>query len=224
MKPRALVAEFIGTFVLCFAGIGAICAGSLPGGGDLVAVALAHGLAIFVMGTAYGAISGGHFNPAVSFGLAIAKRIDWGTMAAYWVAQCLGGAAGAFAIKYAFPAGATATSGLGIPALNPEVNLTQGALLEMIGTFVLVTAVFGTAVSKKSPKLGALAIGLSITCMIVAFGPATGTGINPARWFGPALVTGNWVNALAFTAAPLIGGAFAAVLYQMFLAPDMDEA
>lgn len=205
--------------MLCFAGIGAICAGV-----DLIGVAFAHGLAIVAMGTALGVVSGGHFNPAVSLALLMTKRIDPTTMFAYWFAQLGGAALGAFAIKATFTEPSVAAGGLGLPALATGIDVTKGAILEMIGTFVLVLTIFGTAVHKKAPKLGALAIGFAIIAMIFAFGPMTGTGINPARWFGPAVVLSDFKDALAYTLAPLIGAGSAALIYQNFLAPDIDES
>lgn len=213
MKINALVAEFLGTMILCLAGIGAIVNKA-----DLLGVAMAHGIAIVIAGTALGAVSGGHFNPAVSLALMIGKKISLPTMIGYWVAQLAGACAGASLIKVTFPDSILSEHTLGIPALLTEVSATHGMILEAVGTFVLVLTIFGTAVDGRAPKMGALFIGLSISAMILAIGPITGCGINPARWAGPALVISDLSNALVFIVGPLVGAALAAIVYQALFA------
>lgn len=211
MNLKALVSEFVGTFALIFIGMGAVTSAVGPAG--LVGVALAHGITIAVMASALGAISGGHFNPAVTFGAWVGHKISSLNMLAYWIAQIAGGVIGAWLIHYAVPATAAGT-----PALN-GVNFTQGFILEAVGTFFLVFVVYGTAIDRRAPKVGALFIGLTITISILCFGPQTGSSINPARYLGPALAEGaSLSNALLYVLAPLIGGGVAGVLYNYFLA------
>ena len=151
VKP--CVAEFIGTFTLIFVGVGAIYQNA-----GLLAVAFAHGLAIAVMVSATGAISGGHLNPAVSFGLWVGGKIDLPRLAAYWVAQLLGAVAAAFLLLYVFaqlpnqvPSDIVAK---GTPDLLREgISSAQGIVIEGVLTFFLVFVVYGTAVDGRAPKL-----------------------------------------------------------------------
>lgn len=211
---KPLLAEGIGTFTLIFAGAGAIIANQVTHGGvGLLGIALAHGLAIGVMVSALGVISGGHFNPAVTCGFLAAGRIPASRAAAYVAAQLAGATLGGAALWAAYPHGPASAVSLGTPLLAPDVSTAAGILLEAIGTFFLVTVVFGTAVHPGAPRLGGLAIGLTITMDILAFGVLTGAAVNPARAFGPALVSGVWTNQLVYWIGPLIGGALAGGLF-----------
>jgi len=211
MNFKALVAEFIGTFTLIFIGVGSTTAFSGNGGG-LVGAAIAHGIAIAVMVSALGAVSGGHFNPAVSFGAWIGHKISTLNMIFYWIAQVAGAAAGAFLIHYCIPDAA------GTPALASGTSVTQGLILEAIGTFLLVTVVYGTAIDKRAPKVGGLFIGLTITICILCFGPLTGSAVNPARFLGPAIAEHDFTNVAVWIFGPLIGGGVAGALYNYFFA------
>lgn len=230
MKLKALIAEFIGTFCLLFAGVGAavMCqltplTGERAGTVTLLIVALAHGLAIAVCGSALGHISGAHFNPAVSLGLAIGKKIDLVSMVGHWIAQVAGAIAGTYAVKFAAPSDPFESLNAAVPSLYILTQPNQGLLLETIGTFFLVLVVFGTVVDKRATKMGAWFIGLTITTMILTFGPLTGGSVNPVRWFGPSLMNGVFENPLVYVAGPLLGGAVAAVLYMYVLAKgEMD--
>ena len=210
MNLKALVAEFVGTFALIFIGVGSVVA--MGHGSNLVGVALAHGITIAVMASALGAVSGGHFNPAVSFGAWIGHKISTVNLIGYWIAQIAGGVAGAWLLHYCIPG-----TYAGTPALS-GVSLTQGLILEAVGTFFLVFVVYGTAIDRRAPKVGALFIGLTITVSILCFGPQTGSSINPARYLGPALVEGHMLDAVVYILGPLLGGAVAGVLYNYFLA------
>lgn len=211
---KPLLAEGIGTFTLIFAGAGAIIANEASHGGvSLLGIALAHGLAIAVMVSALGAISGGHFNPAVTFGFLASGRIAAARAFAYLIAQLAGATLGGLALWAAYPHGSAAAVHLGTPSLAPGLSAAAGILLEAIGTFFLVIVVFGTAVHPAAPRLGGLAIGLTITMDILAFGALTGAAVNPARAFGPALVSGAWGDQLVYWIGPLIGGGVAGALY-----------
>ncbi|HEY3780547.1 MAG TPA: aquaporin [Fimbriimonadaceae bacterium] len=210
MNFKALAAEFIGTFTLIFIGVGSLMANA----GGLVGAAIAHGVAIAVMVSALGAISGGHFNPGISFGAWIGHKISTMNMVFYWIAQVAGAAAGAFLLEYCIPD----AKGTGTPALANGINVTQGLILEAIGTFFLVLVVYGTAIDKRAPKVGGLFIGLTITICILCFGPVTGSSINPARFLGPAIAEGNFTNVAVYIFGPLIGGGIAGGLYNYFFA------
>ena len=215
---KLLLAEVIGTFTLIFAGAGAIIANEASHGSvGLLGIALAHGLAIGVMVSALGVISGGHFNPAVTFGFLVSGRMPASRAAAYAVAQLVGGTLGGLALVVAYPA--VPPVHLGTPALAAGFSPGAGVLLEAIGTFFLVTVVFGTAVHPSAPRLGGLAIGLTITMDILAFGVLTGAAMNPARAFGPALVSGTWADQWVYWVGPLVGGGVAGTLYSNFYLP-----
>lgn len=211
---KPLLAEVIGTFTLIFAGAGAIIMDQATRGGvGLLGIALAHGLAIGVMVSALGVVSGGHFNPAVTCGFLAAGRMKLGRGVAYIIAQLIGATLGALALWGAYPHDAAAAVHLGTPALASGVSMGAGILLEAIGAFFLVIVVFGTAVHPQAPRIGGLAIGLTITMDILAFGLLTGAAMNPARAFGPALVAGDWANQVVYWIGPIVGGAVAGRLY-----------
>lgn len=218
---RALVAEAIGTFALCFIGILAINAGSIIGHPDastLTTIAFGHGLAIAVMIAAYGAVSGGHFNPAVTFGFVVTGRMPLVRGVMYWVAQIAGAFVASEIICQLF--GASTVAG-GTPNLAPTISPAAGVVLELVTTFFLVAVVFGTAVDERAPKsVFPLAIGLTVALDIMAIGPITGGAMNPARVLGPALASGMWQNHWIYWVGPLAGGALAGLLHHyFFIAP-----
>jgi aquaporin TIP len=214
---KQLVAEFIGTFALIFVGVGAIYQNA-----GLLAVALAHGLTIFVMIAALGHISGGQFNPAVSFGLWVGGKMPLARMVAYWIAQLLGATAAAFLLLYVFadlPGQVAATTiAKGTPDLIKEgITPLQGIVIEAVLTLFLVFVVYGAAVDSRAVKLAPLAIGLTVALDILFNGPLTGAAMNPARVFGPALASGHWHNHLVYWVGPLIGGALGGLVYGRYL-------
>jgi len=220
-KPQKMVAEFFGTFALIFMGVGSICAdrfivnGANPGGLGLLGIAAAHGLAIAIMVTAVGHISGGHLNPAVTAGFWVTRRI--GTLEAilYWISQLAGGAAAAYLLKVVVPEDTWRAVGLGTPDLAHDLTRLSGMGIEAVLTFFLVFVVFATAVDERGAfnKIGGFAIGLTITMDALMGGPLTGAAMNPARAFGPALAAHHWANHGVYWIGPLAGGIAAAVLY-----------
>ena len=218
MKPSLIkpcVAEFIGTFTLIFIGVGAIY--NNPG---LLGVALAHGLAIAVMVSATGGISGGHLNPAVTFGLLVGGKIDFPKAMAYWAAQLLGAVVAGFLLVGALrhqPIPASEIIANGTPVLAANVSFNQGVAIEAVLTFFLVFVVYGSAVDARAPKIGGLAIGLTVALDILFGGPLTGAAMNPARTFGPAVAGGQWANHLVYWIGPLLGGGLAGLIYGRFL-------
>jgi MIP family channel proteins len=214
---RRGVAELIGTFTLIFIGAGSIMFASNSG---LVGVALAHGLAIAVMVSAVGHISGGHFNPAITLGFLVTRRIVPSLAAVYWAAQLLGGVLGALALRACFPAEADLDGG--VPTLN-AVSAGEGVLIEAILTFFLVWVVFATAADPGGTfkSIAGLAIGLTITIDILAAGPLTGAAMNPARALGPELVQNVWDDFWVYLVGPAIGAAVAALAYDwLYLRED----
>jgi MIP family channel proteins len=212
---RKALAEVVGIFCFFFAGIGAIVdiAGT-DASSNLLVVAFAHGIMLAIMVSALGEVSGGHFNPAVTFGLFVGGMIDIRTVVVYWCAQLFGAVLAALAIEVAFPKKMYDPSHIGAAALAPGVNFGTGSFIEAVLTFFLVLAVYGTAVDPRHPPIGGLAIGLTVFVDILVGGGRTGAAMNPARAFGPALVSGHWNDQLVYWLGPLIGGAVAGLVYK----------
>ena len=225
-----IVAELAGTFLFFFVGMGAVAAldratglSSLASGGidpaaGLIVVALAHGVVLAVLVSALGAISGGHFNPAVSFAVWLSGNLPWRRAASYVVAQLIGGLLAGLALRLIFTA--DISPGLGTPALGSGIDVLGGIVVETVLTVVLLVAVFGTAVDPRAPKIGGLAIGLAVAADILMGGPLTGAAMNPARWFGPAAVTGMWDNWYVWIIGPLLGGGIVALAYRYLFADE----
>ncbi len=216
---KAYGAEFLGTFTLCFVGQGAICAQQMAGASGLLAIAVAHGLALAVMVSALGAVSGGHFNPAVTFGFFMTGRQSARSMFSYWASQVLGAVVASFLLRAVYPAAVWEPVHLGAPSVHASIPLFGAFVAEFVATFLLVAAVWGTAVDDRHPPIGGFGIGLAVTMGILAIGPATGAALNPARAIGPALVSNNWGAHWVYWVGPLLGGGAAAMLYDRYLMP-----
>jgi len=217
----AAAAEFVGPLTLVVAGVGAIISTqNLSDGGNLVAVSLAHGLAIGLMVAALGHISGGHFNPAVTISMVATGQIALSRAVTYIVAQVLGATAGAGILTLVFPAlGPMGRNNpgvnLGLPGLGPDVSVTGALIMEAVMTFFLVIVIFGTVVDARGPKaIAPLAIGLIITMDILTGGRITGAAMNPARALGPAIVQQDFTNWWIYWVGPIIGGLIAAFAYK----------
>jgi MIP family channel proteins len=229
-QGAALVAEAVGTFLFFFVGAGAVVLAAYagPSGPGLVGIALAHGLALAVLVSALGAVSGAHFNPAVTVAVRLAGRIEWQRAALYVVAQLIGAAAAGLALVAVMPQSAINTSFAGTPTLDPAIGIGAGILIEAVLTVLLVLTVFGTAVDARAPRLGGMAIGFAVAADILVGGPLTGAAMNPARWFGPALASGHWENWYVWWIGPLIGAIVGAVIYRYALEgeaePDVTPA
>jgi MIP family channel proteins len=207
------LAEFIGTFALVFIGSGAIIASKLPDSTlGLTSIAIAHGLVLAIFVTALMRISG-HFNPAVTAGFIVTRRITGPMAGIYIAAQILGAVIAAYALKGLFPDAAYIAARGGGQGVATSVTTVQALVIEAIATFFLVFVVFATAVDEKAPKVGGFAIGLTICADILAVGPLTGASMNPARSFGPALVSGIFEAQMIYWVGPLIGGIVAALIY-----------
>ncbi len=218
---QKLTAEFIGTFALVFFGVGAICVDWYPHASNalgLFAIAVAHGLAIAIMICAFGHISGGHFNPAVTIGFWVTKRLNTMDTIAYWAAQLAGASAAAFLLRALIPDDTWHAVALGTPMFAHDLTRLSGILFEGITTFFLVLTVFATAVDERSSfkPVAGFAIGISIVLGIMVAGPFTGAALNPARAFGPALASSHWQNHGIYWVGPLAGGFLAGFLYDTF--------
>src|SRR5436309_2516957 len=228
-------AEFVGTFTLIFIGAGAVltfgklfAAAFAQGGGlqiaglGLVAVALANGLAIGVMVSAMGHISGGHFNPAITLGFFLTKRLAPVLALTYWIVQFAAAAAAAGLLRWFFSTPERNAVQLGAPGLGGGITQWQGFVIEIVLTFFLVWVVFATAADPGGTfkSIAGLAIGLTITADILMGGPLTGAAMNPARAFGPQLVQSHWTNWWVWYAGPVVGAALAGLSYEwLYLRP-----
>jgi aquaporin Z len=224
---RRGVAEFIGTFTLIFIGAGSILtiqsvlgvtapAAALTVYG-LVGIALAHGLAIAVMVSAVGHISGGHFNPAVTLAFVVTRRITLGLAGVYLLVQLAGGTLAALLLRAIYSGSVRHAAHLGAPGLG-STSAWRGFLIEAVLTFFLVFVIFATAVDERGTfkSIAGLAIGLTITLDIFMGGPLTGAAMNPARAFGPFVAGREWRHGwwIYFT-APAAGAVVAGLLYEL---------
>ena len=219
-----LLAEFIGTFAFVFIGAGAAAVvGDGVGLPGIAAIAFAHGLAIMVFIFAYGPVSGGHMNPAVTVGVLAAGAMRPGEAAGYIVSQFIAGIAAALLLWVVL--GGTGT-GLGTPALAHNLALgavttltitpAAGFVIEAVLAFFLVTVVLSTAVAGRAGNLAPLAIGMTLTFNIIMGGALTGAAFNPALVLGPMVVTGDFTDVWLYMAAPIVGAIIAAIVHTSF--------
>ncbi|HLB63069.1 MAG TPA: aquaporin [Actinomycetota bacterium] len=211
---RAAVAELVATFALIFVGAGSVVIAD-PTGSGLVGIALAHGIVLAVMVSVTAHISGGLVNPAVTIGLWVVGKLTTPRAGVLIAAQLVGATLGALLLKAVFPAELLAATDGGTPVLARGTSVAQGILLEGVLTFFLVFAVFGTAVDDRGPlaRTAGFTIGLVLTFDILVGGPLTGASMNPARTFGPGLVSGTWTDWWVYWVGPISGALVAAMLY-----------
>jgi MIP family channel proteins len=218
--PSKLLAEFIGTFAFVFIGAGAAAViGDGVGLPGIFAIAFAHGLTIMVFAFAYGSVSGGHMNPAVTIGVLAAGAMSAREAAGYIVAQIIGGVVGAMLLAAVL--GGVAT-GLGTPSLAHNLALgattltitpRAGFVIEAVLAFFLITVVLSTAGAGRAGSLAPLAIGMTLTLNIIMGGALTGAAFNPARALGPMIATGNFADAWLYMTAPIVGAILAAMTH-----------
>lgn len=221
----AYLAELIGTLLLVFF----ICSvvslfvstgGQAQFGTDFAVIGLLHAFLLFGLIVMFGVVSGGHFNPAVTLAAAALRRIAPLDAVIYMLAQLSGGVLGALLCKAllldegrATNWGATEVSGL-------LAGNFAGAIVEAIGTFCLVLVILAAVYSRKSAKDWApLAIGTTLGFVVLVAGPLTGAGINPARWFGPALAANEWGGVWPYVVGPAVGALLAAGVFRFVLEP-----
>src|ERR1700747_321724 len=229
LAPK-LVAEFIGTFAFVFIGAGAAAViGDGVGLPGIAAIALAHGLAIMAFAFAYGPISGGHMNPAVTVGVLAAGAMRAGEALGYILSQLLGGIAGALLVR-AVLGGATPgrgapplAHGLILGATSLTITPAAGFVIEATLAFFLVTVVLSTAVAGRAGNLAPFAIGMTLTLNIIMGGALTGAPFNPARALGPMVATGNFTDAWLYVAAPIVGGIIAALVHLVLSRMAQDD-
>ncbi|EPS60922.1 hypothetical protein M569_13880, partial [Genlisea aurea] len=224
---KAALAEFISTFVFVFAGSGSgvaynkITGGAPASPAGLIAAAIGHAFGLFVAVSVGANISGGHVNPAVTFGLFVGGNITLFRGLLYVVAQLLGSVAGAAVLSFS-------TGGLEIPAftVSAGVSVWSALILEIVLTFGLVYTVYATAVDPKKGEIGILAplaIGFIVGANILVGGAFSGASMNPAVAFGPSVVSGVWTDHWIYWLGPLLGGAVAGVVYEVFFISHTHE-
>ncbi|KAL0417370.1 UNVERIFIED_CONTAM: putative aquaporin TIP3-2 [Sesamum latifolium] len=222
---KATLSEFLSTFIFVFAGEGSVLAldkmyrDTALGASRLVVIALAHALSLFAAVASSMNVSGGHINPAVTFGALVGGRVSLLRAVYYWIAQLLGAVVASLLLRLAThgmrPYGFSVASGVG------EIN---ALVLEVVMTFGLVYTVYATAIDPRRGSLGTvapLAIAFIVGANVLVGGPFDGASMNPARAFGPALVGWRWRNHWIYWVGPFVGAALAGLIYEYgIIAPD----
>ena len=212
-------AEFVGTFILVFAGCGAIVVDSLTGAMGHVGIALTFGLVITALIYTFGHISGAHFNPAVTISFAIMNEFDKKDISLYVVAQVLGGLLAAFLLYLLFIEEGKSMKELSyLGATLPRGSVMQSFIFEIVLTFILMLVIYGSAVHGKAIKsFAGIAIGFAVGLDAMFAGPITGASMNPARSIAPAIVSGNIEHLWLYIIAPIFGAILAGVVYTKLL-------
>jgi MIP family channel proteins len=219
----AYIAELIGTFLLVFFITSVVVLFVATGnqaqfGSDFAVVGLVHGFLLFGLIMMFGIVSGGHFNPAVTLAAAVIRRIDPIDAVVYILAQLSGGVLGALLTKALLLDEGRATHYGAASVSSLLSGNTAGAAVEAIGTFVLVLVILATVFSEKSVKDWApLAIGTTLGFAVMVAGPLTGGALNPARWFGPALVSNTWGGTWPYLVGPIVGSLLAALVFRFVI-------
>ena len=227
MQDRGLaayIAELVGTMLLVFA----ICtvvtlyvatAANAQTGSDFAVVGLVHGIVLFALIATLGGVSGGHFNPAITIAAWVTRRIDPIDAVVYILAQLSGAVLGALMVK-GFLLDEGRAGHYGAVSVSPLLSGNfAGGLIEMIGTFFLVLAVCAVAFNPRARREWApLVIGLTLGMDVMIFGPLTGSAVNPARWFGPALIGNHFGGTWPYIVGPIVGALLAALMYRFVIA------
>jgi MIP family channel proteins len=220
----AYIAELIGTFLLVFFICSVVVLFVATGnqaqfGSDFAVVGLVHAFLLFGLIVMFGVVSGGHFNPAVTLAAAVIRRIDPVDAVVYILAQLSGGVLGALLVK-AFLLDEGRASHYGAVSVSPLLSgNVAGAGIEAIGTFLLVLGVCAVALNPRARREWApLVIGLTLGLDVMIFGPLTGSAVNPARWFGPALIGNFFGGTWPYIVGPIVGALAAALLYRFVIA------
>jgi glycerol uptake facilitator protein len=232
---RRLVTEAIGTGLLILFGPGSVVAALAVGDGaldyaGLGIIGLSFGLVVALVIYAFGSTSGAHINPAVTVALAATRRFPWREVVPYMAAQLVGAVLGGLLVVASFGTQSVDVSNVGAVSFGEGVGYPRAILVEMLGTFLLMLTIMALAVDKRAtPGWAGLMIGLSVTCVVIVFGPLTGAAINPARAFGPfaasALVGGDvpWSQLPAYVVGSVLGALVAAMSYDLLARPRAAE-
>jgi MIP family channel proteins len=216
---RRLVAEAVGTFALVFAGCGATMVDSDTGALGHVGVAISFGLVIMVMIYAVGHISGAHFNPAVTLGFALTRHFPLPRVGLYWAAQMAGALVAALLLR------ASLGNVAGVGVTLPSGSDGQAFLWEAVLSFFLMFVIMAVATDTRAVgEAAAIAIGGTVGLDAMFGGPVTGASMNPARSLGPAIASGELSSIWVYLAAPLLGAAAAAFVYQFLRTGESQAA
>lgn len=245
--------EALGTFFLVFAGVGVALYSSFSGVGGTLAVALAFGIAVLAGIIAFGRVSGGHFNPAVTFGAAVAGRTRWADVLPYWLAQAVGGALAAAVLFLTVPAGlpqilghqtggvralfSTVSNGFGVHSplahvlaqnsITSDVTFGLGVALlaEAVGTAIFVAVILGATDRRANMQHVPFAVGLTLSVVILVLLPITNASVNPARSLATAIFSEGWAlkQLWLFWVAPLLGAAVSGLLYRAFAREPVED-
>jgi glycerol uptake facilitator protein len=221
----AYIAELLGTLLLVFFITSVVSLYVSTGqnaqfGSDFAVVGLTHFLVLFALIISIGVASGGHFNPAVTAAFIAIRRIDPIDGLVYILAQLSGGVLGALLTK-AFLLDEGRASDYGTPKISPILGSAfQGFLIEGIGAFLLVLTILAVALNPETRRWAALAAGGALGLGVMVLGPLTGGSLNPARWFGPALVGNHFSDWWAYILGPIVGGVLAAAVYKFIIEPS----
>ncbi|KAM7379383.1 hypothetical protein PAMP_004940 [Pampus punctatissimus] len=221
---RSVSGEYLATLIFVLLSLGSTinwAAGEeKPPPADLVLISLCFGLSIATMVQCFGHISGGHINPAVTAAMVVTRRLSLAKAVFYVVAQCLGAITGAGILYLVTPAAVRGS--LGVTMVNSNISVGHALLVELLITFELVFTVFATCDSKRTDLGGSagLAIGFAVAIGHLFAIPYTGASMNPARSFGPAMITLNFENHWVYWVGPILGGILAAGMYEYLYCPD----
>lgn len=215
LRQRALL-ELIGTFMFVFLGAGAAIALHIvaPSSPQLLAIAVANGLALGIAVTYTMNISGGHINPAVTIGMLVTKRIIPKDAAVYIVAQLAGAIIAGSLLLLLMPYAAGSAVNYGAPSIASSITIIQAIAIESVLTFFLVFTIFGAIVDQRAPKLGGFIVSAVIIADVLLGGPLTGAAMNPARAMGPMIASMNFSNWYVYWIGPIIGAIVAALIYE----------
>jgi aquaporin TIP len=219
----AYIAELVGTFFLVFI-VGTVVTLYVAGGGqsqfgsDFAVIGLVHGFALFALVQIFAGVSGAHFNPAVTLAATLLKRIDPVDAVVYVLAQLSGGVLGALLVKGLLSDEGMAGNYGAVQVSDLLAGDFAGMIVELLGTFLLVLAVVAVALNPRAWRdWGPLSIGLTLGFAVMIFGPLTGAALNPARWFGPALIGEEWGGVWPYLVGPLLGAVLAVVVYRFVI-------
>lgn len=232
MQDRGLAAyivELVGTFFLVFV-IGMVISLYVAGGGqaqfgsDWAVIGLTQGFVLFLLVATLAGISGAHLNPAVTTAAAFLRRIDPVDAIVYVLAQLSGGVLGALLVKALLEDEGRIVNYGAVDVSPLLANDFAGMVVETLGTFLLVLAVVAVALNPRAWRDWApLTIGLTLGFVVMVFGPLTGASVNPARWFGPALISENWGGVWPYIVGPLLGSGLAVLFYRFVIEPGEPE-
>lgn len=220
MSTNKLAAEVLGTYVLVLGGTAAIVsavAGGAPS--NILIVAFAFGLALIAGLYAFGEVSGGHYNPAVSLAMTLDGRMDAVSMVGYWVAQVVGATLASLTLLIATNTETVAST---MTTFGEGVEAWEAFLFEMVFTAIFLAVILKATKSANSAKTAFLAIGLTLTMIHLVLIPFTGTSVNPARSLGPGIVGGVWADQWVYWIAPMVGAALGWGTYKLLTSGDAE--